>query len=153
MGSHYEGSPDEIRSLNAYIAVTRAADSMNARLYRRLIPHNISLSQFAALDILLHLGPLSPHEIAHKMLKSGGNITMVVDNLEKRGFIRRERQLRDRRVVQIFLTDQGRALIKRLMPEAVDVIGQEMSVLSESDKESLRDLCRRVGLKDAPVAV
>lgn len=151
MASHYQGTPDEIRSLNAYIALIRAADSLNARLYRRLIANNLSLSQFAALDILYHLGPLSPHEIARKMLKSSGNITMVVDNLEKRGFIRRERQSRDRRVVQIFLTDEGRALIARLLPPAVETIAQEMGVLSEGEKETLRELCRRVGLKETPV--
>ena len=151
MGSHYQGTPDEVRSLNAYIGLIRAADSLGARLYRRLIASNLSLSQFAALDVLFHLGPLSPHEIAHKMLKSSGNITMVVDNLEKRGFVRRERQTRDRRVVQIFLTDEGRALIARLLPQAVETIKQELSVLSEGEKENLRDLCRRVGLKEAPV--
>ncbi len=42
-------------------------------------------SQFGVLDSLFHLGPMKQKEIGKKILKSGGNITMVINNLEKRG--------------------------------------------------------------------
>ena len=46
---------------------------------------------------LLHLGPMHQRELGRKLLKSSGNITLVVDNLEKRGLVRREREREDRR--------------------------------------------------------
>ncbi len=60
------------------------------------------------LESLYHRGPLRPREISARLLKSGGNITLVVDNLEKRGLVRRQRDSVDRRVVVVSLTEKGR---------------------------------------------
>ncbi len=103
-------------------------------------------SQFGALEALYHLGPLNQTEIARKLLKSGGNITLVIDNLEKRELVLRRRDEEDRRVLTVHLTDQGHRMIRELFPRHAAAIAEEMSALTIAEQEDLGRLCRKVGL-------
>jgi len=106
------------------------------------------LSQFAVLEALYHLGPLCQTEIGQKLLRSSGNITMVIDNLEKRSYVKRERKKEDRRFMLVRLADDGLELIRKVFPAHAAVIASEMSVLSESEQDTLAQLCRKLGLKN-----
>ena len=89
MGTHYKGSRKETDALNSYIKLIRAAESLNSKINLELSKLDLTESQFGVLDALLHLGPLKQKEIGKKILKSGGNITMVIDNLEKQDLVQR----------------------------------------------------------------
>ncbi len=145
MPTHYPGSEPEIRALNAYINLVRASDSVVGRLSARIEAEGLTGPQFGILEAVYHLGPMCQKAIAEKLLRSGGNITIVIDNLEKRGWVRRARQTDDRRMIQIHLTPQGRKLIARIFPQHAKEIANEMSVLSVSEQENLRRLCRKLG--------
>src|SRR5690625_7186143 len=106
MGTHYKGTESEIRTLDAFIKLTRAADALNNRLNRHLADANITVSQFGTLEALYHIGPLNQRAIGEKILKSGGNITTVIDNLEKSGYVTRKKEPADKRAVLIELTSQ-----------------------------------------------
>ena len=149
MPTHYQGTANEQAALDTYIKLMRAADSVTARLNRLLADADLTASQFGALEALHHLGPLKQGEIGAKILKSSGNITMVVDNLERRGLVRRERESGDRRCVTVSLTDAGEALIAGIFPRHAASIMRELSVLTESEQRELGRLCRRLGLQDA----
>ncbi len=84
MEKAYQGNRQETRALSTYVKLMRAAESITARIHRHLASVGLTLSQFAVLEALYHLGPLYQREIGQKLLKSSGNITMVIDNLEKR---------------------------------------------------------------------
>lgn len=62
------------------------------------------------------MGTMSQTEISSKLLKSGGNTTLVVDNLEKHGLVQRHRDGEDRRVVMVELTTAGYELIESIFP-------------------------------------
>jgi MarR family transcriptional regulator, 2-MHQ and catechol-resistance regulon repressor len=145
MPSHYQGSEAELRALNAFINLTRAANTLNAALALKLEAQGLTVSQFGTLEALYHLGPLCQHEIAAKLLKSGGNITMVIDNLEKHGWVKRRRVANDRRMLRIELTATGRRRIAQVLPPHVAAIMSAMSALSDSEQEVLRALCRKLG--------
>ena len=72
---------------------------------------------------------------------------MVIDNLEKRGYVRRERKKEDRRFMMVRLTDEGFELISNVFPAHAAVIAREMSVLSTREQETLAQLCKKLGLK------
>jgi MarR family 2-MHQ and catechol resistance regulon transcriptional repressor len=127
----------------------RAAESITARTHRHLSSMGLSISQFGVLEALYHLGPLSQKEIGQKILRSSGNITMVIDNLEKRGLVRRARDRSDRRIYIIHLTDEGNNLINKIFPPHATVISDEMSVLTAAEQETLGNLCKKLGLKGA----
>jgi len=145
MPTHYQGSPQEITALNAFIKLTRAVESLSSRLAQRKTQGDLSVSQFGVLETIYHLGPMCQSEIAGKLLKSGGNITLVIDNLEKRGLVRRSRHPEDRRMTVVTLTKSGRELIQELLPGHVAAIVEEMSVLTPAEQRQLGDLCRRLG--------
>ncbi|HEY9854591.1 MAG TPA: MarR family transcriptional regulator [Stenomitos sp.] len=148
MPTQYSGSPEEIRALNAYISLMRASDSVSARVHRHLAKVGLSISQFGVLEILHHLGPLSPRDLCSKLLKSSGNVTLILDNLEKRGLIRRERDQSDRRMITIHLTEAGRSLIAEVFPHQVEAIQADLSVLTDAEQLELRRLCRKLGLQE-----
>jgi len=147
MPSHYKGTKTELRALNAYINLTRAANTLESVMAAQLEARGLSVSQFGTLEALFHLGPLCQHEIAGKLLKSGGNITMVIGNLEKRGWIKRERVADDRRMIRIHLTPAGRRRVAKILPAHVAAIASAMRNLSSKEQETLRDLCRKLGRK------
>jgi MarR family transcriptional regulator, 2-MHQ and catechol-resistance regulon repressor len=147
MGTHYSGTDSEKNTLNAFIKLMRATESVNNRLNRHLAEADLTVSQFGTLEALYHLGPLNQRAIGEKLLKSGGNITMVIDNLEKCGYVTRKKDPDDRRAVLIHLTPEGKRFIKDFFPRHLEKIKKEFSVLSEDEKETLAELCRKLGLK------
>lgn len=148
MGTRYKGTKDETRALCAFINLARAADSLSSRLTPHLSAAGLTESQFGILEALLHLGPMCQASLGQKILRSGGNITFVVDNLEKRGLVRRERQEEDRRFVTVKLTEKGKSLIEGLFPKHAGSIVKEMDALSAGEQEDLRRLCRKLGKGD-----
>lgn len=149
MPTRHAGRPAEVRALNAYIALMRASDSVSARVHRHLATTGLSVSQFGMLEILHHLGPLSPRDLGLKLLKSSGNVTVILDNLEKRGLVRRERDLHDRRMVTIHLTAEGQALIAEVFPRQVSAVTADLSALTPDEQDELRRLCRKLGLQQS----
>src|SRR3990172_9864500 len=146
--SGYKGSKKEASALNAFVKLMRAAESVSSRVHAHLSEAGLTISQFGVLEALYHLGPLSKSEIAKKVLKSTGNITMVIDNLEKRGLVKRERNREDRRYYAVRMTAEGKKLIGSIFPHHAARILEEMSILSSAEQDSLGRLCRKIGLQE-----
>ena len=149
MKNRFQGSEKEVRALNTYVKLMRAAESMTARAHQHLSSAGLTISQVGVLEALYHLGPLSQKDIGQKILRSSGHLTMVIDNLEKRGLVRRERDRTDRRFYIIHLTDEGNKLIRNIFPPHAAVITGEMSVLTAAEQKALGGLCKKLGLKEA----
>lgn len=146
MPTHYPGSPEQVRALNAYIRLTRAVDALSARLLSSEKLEGLTTSQLGVLDALFYLGPMCQKDLAGKILKSSGNLSLVIDNLERRGLVRRERRDSDRRFVTIHLTEAGDALIERVMPAHAAEISSVFSALTPEEQNSLGELCKKLGL-------
>jgi len=136
-----------VRALSTYVKLVRAAETISARIHHHLAGEGLSISQFGVLEALYHLGPLNQSEIAKKLLKSTGNITMVIDNLEKRGLVSRQRKENDRRYYTVQLTTEGRKMIGSIFPRHAARIMEEMGALGSAEQDLLGHLCRRLGLQ------
>ncbi|MEM6281271.1 MAG: MarR family transcriptional regulator [Chloroflexota bacterium] len=147
MGTRYKGTPEEIRALNTYIKLQRASESVIQRTTHHLSNYNLTLSQFSALEALYHLGTLSQVEVAQKLLKSTGNITTVLKNLEKRDLITRQRNEADNRYMDVVITQQGRDLIDSMLQKHITGIADDMSTLTADEQEELARLCKKLGLR------
>ncbi len=148
MRNTYSGNKKERGALNTYVKLMRAAESVTRRTHQHLSSKGLTLSQFAVLEALYHLGPLSQKEIGQKILRSSGNITMVIDNLEKRELVKRKRHKVDRRYFIVHLTSRGKKLIDNIFPRHAVLIADEMSVLSKSEQMTLSNLCKKLGLRN-----
>jgi MarR family transcriptional regulator, 2-MHQ and catechol-resistance regulon repressor len=146
MGTRYKGTDKEITALNTFIKLARAAESTISRVNTTLSKYNLTESQYAILDALYHIGPLFQKDLGNKLLKTGGNITLVIDNLEKRKLVERERREQDRRYFTIHLTRQGKSLFQKVFPGYLKSVIEEMQKLSKSDQVELQRLCKVIGL-------
>jgi MarR family 2-MHQ and catechol resistance regulon transcriptional repressor len=148
MPTHYQGSAREVRALNTFIKLTRAVDSLVARLDQRGTQGGLTHTQFGVMEALYHLGSMCQSELSSKVLRSTGNMTLVIDNLEKHGLVRRQRDAEDRRFITVSLTPAGEELISRIFPEHVAAITEELGVLESSEQEILANLCLKLGKKE-----
>ena len=140
-----KSSPGRARALSAYVKLLRASDTVHSEAVQPLAEQGLTPSQFAVLEALFHVGPLCLGDLARKILKTSGNLTMVVGNLQKQGLVRRAKGSTDRRFVTIELTPEGRALIAKIFPAHVAVIREIMSRLSKKEQEQLAELCKKLG--------
>ncbi|MGD2186645.1 MAG: MarR family transcriptional regulator [Desulfobacterales bacterium] len=146
MRERFRGNQEESRALKTYVKLMRAAESVTARIHRHLSAAGLTISQFAVLEALYHSGSLSQREIGQKILRSSGNITMVIDNLEKNGLVRRQRNQADRRFFIVHLTDKGYHLIHKIFPLHAAVIAKDLGILTAAEQDALGRLCKKLGL-------
>ena len=145
MATKYKGSVKERNALNAFISLNRAVETVRININKNFQHNGLTESQFGVLEALLHLGPLCQKDIAEKLLVSSGNITMVIDNLEKRKLVKRNRSENDRRYIHIELTKSGKNLIQSIFPGHVDSIVKEFSILTAEEQKTLRNLTKKLG--------
>lgn len=146
MATHYNGSDEERRALDAYIKLMRSTVAINAQLFPVLAAEfGITPSQLGVLEALSHLGPMSHCALAAKLLVSASNLTTVIDNLERDGLVRRERDPNDRRVSITSLTPAGEARLASFFPQHVRRLVSAMSALDPEEQVELGRLCRKLG--------
>ncbi|HOU41945.1 MAG TPA: MarR family transcriptional regulator, partial [Promineifilum sp.] len=141
MPTHYQGSEAERRALDTYIKLTRAAEAVNVHVNERLHTSGLTVSQFGVLEALYFRGPMPVGQLAEKILRSSANLTLVVDNLVRRGLVERARRADDRRCVDVSLSAEGRALIVGLMPGHVAGVVDALAALSAEEQLTLAALC------------
>jgi MarR family 2-MHQ and catechol resistance regulon transcriptional repressor len=146
MGTQYPGTQTEKDALDVYIKLSRAAESVETRVNSHLKNYGLTWSQFGVLEALFHLGPLHQQDLAEKILKSSGNLTLVIDNLVKQGLVERERDECDRRFITVCLSEAGRQLIGGIFPDHVAQVVEAIGVLTPLEQQQLAQLCRKLGL-------
>lgn len=149
MRTHYKGTPQEIRSLGAYIKLSRAVQSVKTRIEAHHTVEGLTQAQFGTLEMLYHVGSLTQKEIGEKLLYSKSNIVAVVDALEAGGMVQRVRDAEDRRYVNVSITDQGQRRIEEILPAHVAAITEELSCLTAGELDELARLCRKLGLNES----
>jgi len=150
--NRHRGSDRERCALDAYVKVSRALATIDARIHRPLANESLTASRFGVLEALWHLGPLNQRELGRKILKSSGNVTVVVDHLEAAGLVARERDPHDRRHVVVSLTAAGRERIEACYPAHVERIVEAFAVLEPEEVERLAALAKRLGTHRAPAS-
>jgi MarR family 2-MHQ and catechol resistance regulon transcriptional repressor len=103
-------------------------------------------TDFAALEALLHKGPLTISEIQDKVLLASGSMTAAVDRLEKLGLVVRKTSPRDRRARVLELTTEGKRLAASCFEKHAKDLEALMSALSEKEKEQAYRSLKKIGL-------
>lgn len=152
MGSRHRGTVAEVRALNCFISLSRAAECVMARTQVEIEKAGLTEGQFGILEALFHLGPLCAADLAGKVLRSRGNLTLVIANLERDGLVSRTVRKEDRRYMTVELTGKGKRLISKLFPRHARLVTKTLSILTETEQEDLRRLCRKLG-KSAAEAI
>jgi len=106
----------------------------------------LCLTDFAALEALLHKGPLTISEIQGKVLLASGSMTAAVDRLEKLGLVIRKSSPSDRRARVVKLTPKGKRLASSCFERHARDLEALMSALSEKEKEQIYGPLKKLGL-------
>ncbi|CAH2600255.1 MarR family transcriptional regulator [Rhodovastum atsumiense] len=138
--------PAVAQAVRTYVKLMRASRAVVARIEPLLAACGLTPTQLGVLEALLHKGPMTHRELGRRVLTSAGNMTDVVDKLERRGLVRRVRDCTDRRAVRVELTEAGGALIRELFPRHAADIAQAMGALTQPELEQLGDMLRRLGM-------
>ena len=132
-------------ALATYVRLMRAANSARSHASRHLGDSGLTLTQFAVLEALYHLGPMSLSDIAEKVLTTGGNLTMVAGNLERDGLVMRQKSPQDGRVQILVLTPKGKSLMRRVFPIHAAAIAKFMAALNAAGARATGRTVPRTG--------
>jgi MarR family 2-MHQ and catechol resistance regulon transcriptional repressor len=144
--------PSQEPCVQAYVLLVRSAETQHSDVSRGLMVEGLTASQFSAMKVLRIHGKLAQRDIASYILKTGGNTTALIDNLEKSGLVVRDRDTEDRRVIYVSLTADGEALFDRLYPGQLVRIREAMAGLTESEHRQLIELLKKVSPEQAEYA-
>lgn len=131
--------------LKLLIGLHRAVNYIDQQTAKLCAGYQLTLSQFAVLEALYHKGALSVGQVQEKILSTSGTITVIINNLETRGYIRRETDLYDKRRFILDLTDSGRRLIACVYPENETKIIDTMGVWTAQEQQTLVMLLKKFG--------
>ena len=146
MATHHTGADRERRALHMFIALTRASDWYHrGALTRAPLPESLTMTQFGVLEALYHLGPMCQAEVGRKLLKTKGNVSVVIDRLAQRGLVERRPQEDDRRYMVVELTEAGREVIAEYFPKIAAGFAESASVLTADEQKTLTRLCTKLG--------
>jgi MarR family 2-MHQ and catechol resistance regulon transcriptional repressor len=131
--------------LNLYIALSRASQWVNAHADRDIRRHGLNRTEFGVLELLYHKGSQPIQQIGSKVLMSSGNITYVVDKLEKKQFVTRRTSTEDRRLIYAEITEEGKQFIERVFPQHAEVIDRALAGLTAEEQAAASALLKKLG--------
>ena len=105
---------------------------------------NVTPEQWAVLIHAFKYPGLSQTEIAQRSSKEKTNITRILDVLEKHGYLQRQHDAHDRRMYRIYLTNEGKDLVKRLVPLAESVNTSSRQSLDEQELLMVKTVLKRI---------
>jgi MarR family 2-MHQ and catechol resistance regulon transcriptional repressor len=134
------------RALTLWVKLARAFSVFSKASDEDIARYGLTQAQFGVLECLGHLGPMTLGELCKKKLVSGGNMTVVVDNLEKMGLVERVHSEQDRRAIVVRLTTKGKKTFRQIFPQHARYITTLVSALSENEQNELARLLKKLGL-------
>lgn len=111
-----------------------------------IVNAGLCLTDFAALEALLHKGPLTISQIQDKVLLASGSMTAAIDRLETRGLVVRKSTSSDRRARIVQLTQEGNRVAAAYFERHARDLEDLMSVLSPKEKRQVYASLKKLGL-------
>lgn len=149
--SEYSSNPvpvsygdDNDLNLKSVIAISRAAQMLHRQAAKNFKVGGVTMSQFSVLETLYHKGGLRICEIIEKTLSTSGNMTVVIDNLVKLGYIEKCIDAQDRRAMKIHITEAGKAIVEMVFPDHVLSLKEIFDPLSVEEKNQLLALLKKL---------
>jgi MarR family transcriptional regulator, 2-MHQ and catechol-resistance regulon repressor len=137
---------DRMKAPRLWLVIAKSYRSLSLLAEQSIANTGLCLTDFVALEALLHKGPLTISEIQDKVRLASGSMTAAVDRLEKLGLVVRKSSPSDRRARVVELTVQGKRLAASCFERHAKDLEALMSVLSEGEMEQLYGSLKKLGL-------
>lgn len=132
------------QALISMVAFRRAERAISRDEGRVCREYGITPIQFGVMERLYSKGDLRIGELMDELLSTPGNMTVVVKNMERDGFISRKQDETDKRSFLLVLTDKGRRLIDEMLPKHVALVEEIWSVLSVEEQKGLTEILKKL---------
>ena len=133
--------------VHLWLVLMKAHESMRRHAERQIHSLGIGFSDFAALEVLLHKGPLPVNEIGRLVRLTSGSITTAVDRLERKGMVERRNDPADRRARVVHLTEAGRKLIESAFADHEAAMERAASGLTAEERAEAVELLKKLGIR------
>ena len=133
MNTDWERNSD----IHLQIVLQRAVKKIDGKIGKDFREKGITSSQFSVLDVLYTKGEMRICELIEKVLSTSGNMTVVVKNMEQKGWLYRKSCPKDKRAFLVGLTDEGEKLFEDLLPEHRREIEETYGILSDEERREL----------------
>jgi DNA-binding MarR family transcriptional regulator len=142
--------PDSIHGRRILAALRRMIRAVDIYSRRLVSEHRITGPQLVCLNAIVELEPITATDLAHEVQLSVSTVVRILDKLEAKGMVMRERQSADRRRVLVSATGQGSELSAKAPYSARHPLRQALQHLPPSEQEAITQLLERlVDLMDA----
>lgn len=123
-------------------------EKTNLKLHNKMVSYlngfNLTFNQFKVLEVLYHRGDLNISSITKLTMSTPGNITVVVRNLKRDGWITAIKDPNDSRASILTLTQKGKDVIEDVFPDHAQNLHKSLEVLSDEELDTLYELLNKV---------
>ncbi|WPN45450.1 MULTISPECIES: MarR family winged helix-turn-helix transcriptional regulator [unclassified Pseudomonas] len=137
-------SPDDFKNCHLGMLLGRAALLKDRILDSHMEPHGITAAQFKVLIIIAQYGVDSPGDLCRHLSLDSGSMTRMLDRLEQKNFLVRQRSEADRRQVQLVLTKEGLKLADRLPHIGAEAMNQLAVAITAEELEALESILKKI---------
>ncbi len=132
-------------NLKLFVVLNKCTLSVGKKSERNIRSTGLTVPQFSVLEMLYHKGDLKVGDIIEKSISSVGNISLIIDNLQKLEFVEKRKCKSDGRITYVSLTEKGRNLIADMWPSHEADLNNIMSGLTSEEKSTLITLLKKLG--------
>ncbi|MFC3932360.1 MarR family winged helix-turn-helix transcriptional regulator [Streptococcus dentapri] len=130
-------------AVKSMVVMRKAFRTIDSRVSGTFRDFDLTPAQFSVLDVLYAKGPMRIGELISSILSTSGNMTIVIKNMEKNGWIKREVSDDDGRVYIISITRKGRNIIEKALPAHIQAVEETFSILTPEEQEQLIGLLKK----------
>jgi MarR family 2-MHQ and catechol resistance regulon transcriptional repressor len=139
------GIREPVAGVHVWLVLWKAFRAVQGRASASIEATGLGVSDFAALEAILHKGPLPVNAIAEKVFLTSGSMTAAVDRLESKGLVERRADASDRRSRVVHLTPKGRTLIAAAFRDHAAALERAVEGLSQDERAELVRLLKALG--------
>lgn len=130
----------DLKTLIVFHKAERLIRASEAHIFKK---HQLTPTQFSVLETLYSKGDLRIQDLIDSILATSGNMTVVIRNMVRDGWITRETDPEDRRAYLVSITDAGRQKIEEALPDHIKNIQRLMQVFNSNEQAELQELLKK----------
>ncbi|MDW4388886.1 MarR family transcriptional regulator [Staphylococcus saprophyticus] len=131
-------------SLNTFVGLNRTLDHLMKIVKTDVQRYGLNVTEFAVMELLYNKGDQPIQRIGNRVLIASSSITYVVDKLEEKGCVVRQRNEKDKRVTNASLTDKGRSMMDEIFPNHASTLESTFSVLTDEEITVLQTTLKKL---------
>lgn len=131
------------QAVKAMVVMRKAFRTIDTTVSETFKADGLTPTQFSVLDVLYSKGPMKIGELLESTLATSGNMTVVIRNMEKKGWVTRTTCPNDKRAYLVTLTEEGRQVTDRALPHHITKIEETFAVLTPQEQLELIRLLKK----------